>query len=168
MAIKKYILSTALILSVAAFVGCGKNKSNSNMTAQGDATLLNKWDTFADFVGIARTADTPSFSDPVALTAVLSTPPTNFQPAPDGSNAIQYTAVQTATANFVVNDAPNMQATKIVSIVPIAKFHFATQAEHPHLLSLATYSHLVQPQVLLRYRCDLNNCECNYSQLFLL
>ncbi len=87
------------------------------MTAA-DNTVTYKWDKFADFVGLSHLENGPDLSNQSAVIAALSTPPTNFQPASDGSNVSKYLAVKLAAENFVAAQMPNTQATKIVRIEP--------------------------------------------------
>ena len=118
---KKQFLSTAFIIAAVSLVGCSKGMNNSNLTAQSDSTSTVKWDTFADAVGMAHLENAPDGADVAAVTAALSVPPANFQPTVVNgkvTNADQYAAVQKAVADFVINDAANMQASQIVSIVP--------------------------------------------------
>lgn len=131
---KKSLYLASFVLASLGLLGC---KVNPNATsASQDSTYENKWDKFADFVGLPHLADSPSLSNKKAVTESLSLAPLHFQN--HGNNTAQYQAVFKAVNSYVLSQAKNMQASAVVSIVPYAEVLAAadTAAQNSSFVSI--------------------------------
>lgn len=99
-----------------AVVSCGAHDSNTNMTVQSSTAYSEKWNAFADFVGLQHLEDMPDLADRHAVEKSLSTPPSNFQF--NGKNQIQYGSVMKTVQKYILSQEPNMHAVQVLSIEP--------------------------------------------------
>lgn len=114
---KKGLYLTSFVLVCSGLLGCKVNPNSTGISQE--RVYENKWDKFADFVGLPHLSESPDLTDKKALTAALSIAPRNFQSHSD--NAVQYKNVSDAVNAYVLGQAKNMQASSVVSIVPYAQ-----------------------------------------------